>query len=487
MNATTGRRPARPKLVTLAAILALAFPAMAAATPAMAAATLAMAAAPLPPLPENWPSPDLELGLTDYPGGAAELQAGVPLEFRYQYLCGGVNTGTGWATWNSGAKFADYYVDESIAVGMTPVFPYYQMLQSKPGVDAFYAGTMSEPEADLSNLSNASTMKAYWADVRLLFQHLGAYTQTIVVNVEPDLWGYVQQASRGDKAATIPAAVAGSGDPDVAGLPDNAAGFAQAFVRLRDKYAPNVLLGYHMSAWGTMTDPIWQDTPLSEIDALADRSAAFEASLGADFDLSFGDPADRDADFDRIINGDGGHSWWDATDYARWNRWIGRFVRASGLRMVLWQIPLGNTKMRAVDNSWGHYQDNHVEWWLGDGNAANLQATMDAGVIALLYGGGADGTTSAADDMGDGLTNPAPINGNSLSSYSADDDGGYFRHQASAYYAVGATALPGATTLPGATPLPGGDDPSSATAEAVLALVRFIVNLVSDFLFDPAA
>ena len=473
MNATTGRWPARPKLVTLAAILALAFPATASAAPATALA-------PLPSLPENWPSTDLELGLTDYPGGAAELQAGVPLEFRYQYLCGGVNTGTGWATWNSGAKFVDYYVDDSIAVGMTPVFPYYQMLQSKPGVDAFYAGTMSEPEADLSNLNNAATMKAYWADVRLLFQHLGAYAETIVINVEPDLWGYVQQAARGDKAATIPAAVAGSGDPDVAGLPDNAAGFAQAFVRLRDKYAPNVLLGYHMSAWGTMTDPIWQNTPLSEIDALADRSAAFEASLGADFDLSFGDPADRDADFDRIINGDGGHSWWDATDYARWNRWIGRFVRASGLRMVLWQIPLGNTKMRAVNNTWGHYQDNHVEWWLGEGNAANLQATMDAGVIALLYGGGADGTTSAADAMGDGLTNPAPINGNGLSSYSADDDGGYFRHQANAYYAAGAMALPGATALPG------DDDETNATAEAVLGFVRFIVRLIGRFLPMPA-
>ncbi len=463
MKATTGRWPARPKLVTLAVILAFglaAAPPVAAPLPALATATAAApspvapataAIAALPPLPEDWPSQNLELGLTDYPGGAASLHASGDFAFRYQYLAGGVNTGSGWATWNSGAKFADYYVDESIAVGMTPVFPYYQMLQSKPGVDAYYAGTMDEDEADLYNLNNAATMQAYWADVRLLFQHLGAYSETIVIDVEPDLWGYIQQAASGDNAATIPAAVASSGDGDVAGLPNNAAGFAQAFVRLRDMYAPNVLLGYHMSAWGTMTDPIWQNTPLSEIDALADRAAAFEASLGAAFDLSFGDPADRDADFDRIINGDGGQSWWDAADYARWDRWIGRFVRDSGLRMVMWQIPLGNTKMRAMNNSWGHYQDNHVEWWLGDGAEANLQATVDAGVIALLYGGGADGTTSASDAMGDGTTNPPAINGNTQTSYSADDDGGYFRHQAGLYYSAGAVTLPGAAYTTSAT------------------------------------
>ena len=82
-------------------------------------------------------------------------------------------------------------------------------------------------------------------------------------------------------APSVPAAVASSGDADVAGLPNNAAGFAQAFVRLRDKYAPNVLLGYELSMWGTKTDPIYQNIPLAQIDALADRSTAFEQSLGA--------------------------------------------------------------------------------------------------------------------------------------------------------------------------------------------------------------
>jgi hypothetical protein len=400
------------------------------------AALLPNSAAPLPALPQGWPSTKLELGLTDSPGGAAALHASGTYRFRYQYLAGGVNTGSGWATWNSPpGKFADYYVQESVAAGITPVFIYYQLLQSNP------AGG-DEGTADRSNLKNTSTMAAYWADVTLLFTHLGAYSSKIVVDIEPDLWGYIQQASTGDNGASVAAAVASSGNVDLAGMPNNAAGFAQAFVLLRNKYAPNVLLGYELSMWGTNTDPLYQNIPLNQIDPLAARSTAFQQSLGASFDLVFTDPADRDAAFKQIIYGDGGASWWDATDYQRFDQYVGDFVRGVGLRMVLWQIPLGNTKMRAVNNTWGHYQDNHVEWWFDDSSATHLTTTVDAGVVAMLFGGGAAGTTSAADAMSDGVTNPAAIDGNNLSSYSADDDGGYFRHQANAYYAGGALALP---------------------------------------------
>jgi hypothetical protein len=40
------------------------------------------------------------------------------------------------------------------------------------------------------------------------------------------------------------------------------------------------------------------------------------------------------------------------------------------------------------------------------------------------------------------VTNPAPIGANVRESLNADDDGGYFRERASAYYSAGALALP---------------------------------------------
>jgi hypothetical protein len=42
-----------------------------------------------------------------------------------------------------------------------------------------------------------------------------------------------------------------------------------------------------------------------------------------------------------------------------------------------------------------------------------------------------------------GVTNPAPINGNTCRSYSAVGDGGYFRKQAHAYFKRGPLKIPG--------------------------------------------
>ena len=55
---------------------------------------------------------------------------------------------------------------------------------------------------------------------------------------------------------------------------------------------------------------------------------------------------------------------------------------------------------------------------------------------------GADGATDASDAAKDDITNPAPINGNNRVSLSADDDGGYFKDRAAAYYRDGALPLP---------------------------------------------
>ena len=54
-----------------------------------------------------------------------------------------------------------------------------------------------------------------------------------------------------------------------------------------------------------------------------------------------------------------------------------------------------------------------------------------------------NGTTCACDAAHDGVTNPAPINGNKRRSYSADDGGGYFRVQAKNCYKHKALPLPG--------------------------------------------
>jgi hypothetical protein len=324
---------------------------------------------PLAALPVGWPH-HFALGLADPPGDAQQLVARAPLDLRYQYLAGGVNTGAGWATWNPDGSFASGYVRESIAAHMIPVFSYYQLLQSKPALGS------DEEQKDLSNLRDASTMRAYWADYTLLLRRVAAAEgdHVVVIHVEPDLWGYLEQA----RATAL------------------ARAFAAHLIALRDELAPHVLLAWHLSVWGTGEDPTYSKPPLAHMDSLAATSAAFYESLHAHFDLVFSDVTDRDAGYYQVVEGNP-HTAWGPADFGRENRYLSVFTRRTHTRVVLWQLPLGNT---TLDNTWDHFRDNRVQWWLDDPSGAHLRATRDAGVIGLLFGGGATGTTSASTDGG---------------------------------------------------------------------------------------
>jgi hypothetical protein len=399
----------------------------------------------------------MELGMADSPGGAAGMKATAPFGFRYQYLAGGANTGNGWATWNTNGDFAKFYIQDSMANGIIPVFSYYMLLYSLPA-----AGAGGESNGNFTNLNNTATMTAYYNDLKLFFQKAGAFpSQKVVLHVEPDFWGYMEQHATSDDAKTVTAKVSETGLSELAGLPSNVSGFARAVVKLRDTYAPNVFLGYHISVWGTGNDIALSNPSDATVDQLAGRAATFYQSLAANFDVAFAEFSDRDSGFYQFVYGDSGHSWWDSEDFRRNVRFLNGFSASTGKRIVMWQIPLGNTKMRSVNNTNGHYQDNRPEWLLDDPGRAHLAAYRDAGVVAFLFGGGAGGTTCACDAIGDGGTNPAAMNGNTLASeaapagsapvqltrgstptlvtpYAANDDGGFFRWKSWQYYQDGA-------------------------------------------------
>ena len=353
-------------------------------------AALLLAAAPTspaspPPPPSGWPS-HLAVGVADGPGGAGAVRAH-RLDARYQYLAGGVDTGNGWATWNEDATFVTRYVDESARARVLPVLTYYMLLQS-----GSRAG--DEAERDLGNLRDPRLMRAYYADLRLALRRVGS--KRAVLHVEPDLWGHVQRAARDDDASSVPAAVASSGDAALADLPDTAAGFAQAVVRLRDREAPDVLLAWHLSSWGTNDSVTANDLPAARIDALAARSARFHSSLRAPFDLVFNDVADRDDGFRRVVLGEKvvGHHW-GRGDVRRHVRYLRGFTRATERPVVLWQLPLGH---RRLPNTNGRYRDNRVDLLLG--SRRNLRRARAAGVVGLLFGAGAEGCTTPATDGG---------------------------------------------------------------------------------------
>jgi hypothetical protein len=372
--------------------------------------------------------------------------SGAPWDARYQYLAAGVNTGSGWETWNTPTgEFATLYLNESQTAGYLPVFTYYMLLQSNPS-----AGS-NESQRDLSNLANTSTMNAYYANWKLLMQKCGAFSGKVVVHVEPDLWGYIEQKvdAGSNSAAGVPASVASAGNAETAGLPDTAQGFALALLHIRDLYAPNVILGIHLSTWGTNTD--WSPGSSIDVTQLAPRAATFLQSCGLvgnpggikPWDLFFGEFSDRDAGFYQKVVGVS-NVYWQASDFDRYRTFLSMVNQQTGLRCILWQIPCGNTIFSTCNDTDGHYQDNRPQTFLENyPSNTHIHDYAQSGVIGLLFGGGAGGCTSYDDTKKDGITNPSPAPGNSgQTSTFSDDDGGYLRLRATAYGTAGKLTLP---------------------------------------------
>ena len=356
--------------------------------------------------------------------------SGVPWAMCYQYISSGVTPGKSWVTtW--GTNFAYNYAVSAHAAGCIPELTYYQLVPT--------IGTEGA-SAEATALNNATTMANYYQDFTALMKQLGQYAGTAVVHVEPDMFGYLETLS--SSPASIAASVASSGDSDVSAYPNTVAGFGQALLHLRDLYAPNVVMAAHVSTW------MWNLSTAASLDVaqIANKDAAFMTGLG-NWDLFFTDISDRDAAYYQFVVGDGGAHWWDATNqkypnFNRLNTWAAAFTSAAQKRLVIWQIPIGNTVMTSMNNTNYHYQDNREQYWLQ--NYPNNQAISElaqAGVIGLLFGAGNGGTTQNYDAAGDGVTNPQPINGNTRTSTYPDDDGGLLRLNVGNYYHSGATPL----------------------------------------------
>ncbi len=137
--------------------------------------TVKAASPTLAPIPGGFPS---HFGYGLFNGNLSDMHSGVPYDYRYQYLAGGVNTGGGWQTW--GSSYARNYVTQSRSAGYLPGFVYYMILQSAPHYDEY------------GNLNDASTMLAYYNDFKVLMQQMND-GQAAFVNIEPDLDGVMMQ------------------------------------------------------------------------------------------------------------------------------------------------------------------------------------------------------------------------------------------------------------------------------------------------------
>ena len=249
------------------------------------------------------------------------------------------------------------------------------------------------------------------------------------------MWGYVQHAA----AATTPpacrrvaahrAARAGRAAERRSGLRPGRGAAAQQPTRR------NVLLGYHLSFWGTGVDIPSRTRRRATSTASPPRRPLLSLAR-AHFDLTFTEFSDRDAGFKQVIYGDGGASWWKAGRLrAATSASSAASPRAAHQAIAIWQIPLGNTEMRAENNTFGHFQDNRVQWLLGKGGERHLRQYARRGRDrATCLAAAPTAPPAPATPPRRHHRSARRSTGTAGARLSADDDGGLFRELARRFY-----------------------------------------------------
>jgi hypothetical protein len=281
-------------------------------------------------------------------------------------------------------------------------------------------------------------------------------TPAMVLHIEPDLWGFFQQqggpgGTQTDDPTQVVVSVASSGYSGLGSLPNTAVGFAQAHKLLRDTYAPNILLAYHASRFGpNLVYNPYNSSTATAISA-GQRVGNFYNALNTKFDLIYHDTADRDAG-----RGVDPTDWWNSTAFENFRQYLLAFSQTTIVPNMLWQTPEGNTLYQSENNTNYHYQDDRAEFFLASPNgvpnspvynSSNISNFAGARVIGILFGTGGINTDNF-DHAGDGITNPGalgtqgnplPAHANSATATVSDDDGGFLRGAAAAYYAAPAS------------------------------------------------
>ena len=398
------------------------------------------------------PGSRLEFGLSN--NDTTWMKAsGVPWKYRFTYLAGGVNVQNNWLTWQDPAKppgqYALDYMTLSTAspASYIPVFTWYQLLQSLPSTGS------TELDRDYNNLNNSATMSSYYASFKVLMQKSAQYGAPVVVHIEPDFWGYMQQKAAGGDASSISAMVRSSGFAEAAAFPDNLVGFASELKFLRDTYAPNALLAMHASMWSSSIDLASNTDPNLNPVAEADKTSTFLNSAGAaSWDAVFNDVDDHNAAWWELAScgtppcvSQYSTHWWDTNNvkfpnFSRYLSWVGELHAKTALPQVVWQVPMGNQYFLTMNNTCGHYQDNVAPYFI-----AHAGALFNAGLVAVLFGPGNACQTNYDDSQKDLITNNNGVPTTDLlggcnacntnTSVWLDDDGGYLRIFVGRYYA----------------------------------------------------
>jgi hypothetical protein len=335
-------------------------------------------------------------------------QSGTKWDVQWTYLSG--QAGNNWYN-NYGFSPADgSYIDGFFSTidahGFIPGIHLYNMGY---GHDTGDAGILSE-------VQSASWTREYFAEFKVLMQKAKAFGKPVVIVLEGDSFGFLENLTHNDPSTK--AAVASSGVPELAALPDTVAGFALAYLAIRKSVgAYNVAMGPDTPYYAAQGDimnfaPSDTDPLLSHVDYQWAFFGSFVGpnATGDRFDFTASCPMAADC-----ASYNDGRPCWDPSDSApidtpsinRYIFWLRYFNHVSGTRWILHQMPLGNSQHRNVpfDGSpRSGYKDNKAEYLFQVESPASpalrdlhMTKFATAGVIGILFGSSDDGDTPATD------------------------------------------------------------------------------------------
>jgi len=309
---------------------------------------------------------------------------GVTLDLHYHYLTG-IHSSGGWTTWNSNPDYAGKRIRESRGHGQVTMLTVYMMA-------SWGDGNIK------AELESAQFMADWFADWTQLLATIKAENDPVVLHVEPDFWGYVQQQG------VTKALVSQSKAAECGGQPDTIAGFGKCLVAMTRARAPNAVLGFHASVWSTNMDTGSNTNPNLDVAAEAAKTVAFFKASGLDqADFVATDVSDRDAGCYEA-----GHApmcapkrtnvYWDEANVALPNfkqhfKWASALTTGLDLPLIWWQIPYGSPS-GAPGGAVGAWRDNRVHYFF-----AHVGELVAAGGVGAAWGVGAGDQTYLTNEF----------------------------------------------------------------------------------------
>lgn len=273
-----------------------------------------------------------------------------------QYLAG--MGSTGWPSYNSpSGAYVQIVAQNADCLGAVPMFTVYQMAANGDG--------------NMAVLRDFAFMRQYWDQLRLLYTQIKSYGKPVLVNLEPDLWGYTQRTSNDPTLQFVHVSLTSTDCPT---LTDDVVGLAGCMVQMARKYAPNAYIGF----------------PPSQFSDLAATENAYMKRLGVDkADFSVMQTLDRDigcieakyaaANCNRATQA----KIWDTSNTTSPNftehfSYARQYFQTIGLPLIWWQTPLG-VPSSTSGGTVNAFRDNRAAYFLG--KSSELVAAGGVGVV----------------------------------------------------------------------------------------------------------